>query len=150
MRWLNVPETHLFMRKYYLFFLVVVICIDLFCLTQAPIPISDPGMKITGDSLFIRHQILNSSKSEHFEVRIEMTDACSHGIHEKSQSGDIGDEVAGGSRKKSIGGHDYNHACSVIPTYADGYFMAGETSSNNDEVTNYFDEWDCWETILNY
>ena len=89
------PKFH-FLAIFILFFAVFVSS------GQTTIKISKPRLKIENNNLIISYDILNSKPGEKFKIWIEVTDSTGKPIEAQSLSGDVGDDVAGGSDKEII------------------------------------------------
>lgn len=85
----------------------IVLCIALGCMVQiiqaqtdAVVP--TPQLSLQDQGIHIDYDILNSTEEELFTIRIEVTDAQGRLIQAQSLTGDIGENIPGGTRKQII------------------------------------------------
>ncbi|MBA7551479.1 hypothetical protein ES705_44019 [subsurface metagenome] len=64
--------------------------------------IENTNLKVENDKLIINYDIVNSKSKEKFNVWVEITTLSGEKISANSLSGDIGDNINGGTRKKII------------------------------------------------
>jgi hypothetical protein len=91
------------MRKYAivaLFILPVFPLTD--CIAQETLSVSKPLLEIREGNLNISYDIINSKPGERYNISLEITDSKGSIINAQSYSGDIGQDVEGGSNKKII------------------------------------------------
>jgi hypothetical protein len=94
-------ETDLFMGKLLLSLLVILLALPgPLCHSQEPVKVSDPRLEMSGNSIIISYDILNSSPEEKYTVSIEIKDESGKVIRARSLKGDIGEGIPGGSGKK--------------------------------------------------
>lgn len=67
---------------------------------QTTVRLSKPRLELRDNIIDISYDILNSDQTIKFKVWIEVTDSTENKIIPKSISGDIGENVSGGSNKK--------------------------------------------------
>ncbi|MCK4345057.1 MAG: hypothetical protein KAX05_07200 [Bacteroidales bacterium] len=67
---------------------------------QQDIEVTQPRLSFANDSLLIEYDILYSKPSDIFKVWIEVTDATGKNLNTVTLSGDIGDNIKGGTNKK--------------------------------------------------
>jgi len=70
------------------------------CYAQKPVKISKPILELKDNRLDIFYDILNSTQEDKFRVWVEITDSTGNRINAQQLSGDIGENVSGGSNKK--------------------------------------------------
>jgi hypothetical protein len=88
------------MKNYHSFlvFLLVILTGRLFA--QAEVEISTPQLELTKNTISINYEIVNSSRNDLFYIWIEVTDTTGNRIDAKNLSGDIGENIRGGGRKR--------------------------------------------------
>jgi hypothetical protein len=88
------------MKNYHSFlvFLLVILTGRLFA--QKEVQISAPQLELSGNLISISYEILNSSRNDLYTIWIEVTDTAGNSIEAKSLSGDCGENVKGGGKKK--------------------------------------------------
>lgn len=67
---------------------------------QSPITISQPELSLKGDKVQIGYDLMNTSRTERFTVRIEVTTESGRMINPRTLTGDVGPQVNGGNNKK--------------------------------------------------
>ena len=70
--------------------------------SQSQITITRPQLELLNSELIIGYEILNSQLMDVFNVRLEVTDATGNFISAIALSGDIGNEIKGGTNKRII------------------------------------------------
>jgi len=76
------------------------ICSTIELMAQTGVEVSRPELSLKENGISIAYKLLNSSESEKFTIRIEITDSNSRIINAKSLSGDIGQHIPGGLNKE--------------------------------------------------
>lgn len=66
------------------------------------VEVSDPRLELRNNSLHISYDLLNSDPSDEFTVSMQITDETGKEITANTLTGDIGDQVNGGSNKLII------------------------------------------------
>lgn len=69
---------------------------------QTDVKLSKPQLELHANNINIYYDILNSSPTDKFRIRLEISDSTGNAIYAKFISGDIGDNVSGGSDKTII------------------------------------------------
>jgi len=69
-------------------------------MAQSTVEVSRPDLSLKDNGISISYKLLNSSESEEFTIRIEITDSNGRIINAKSLSGDIGENIPGGLNKE--------------------------------------------------
>jgi hypothetical protein len=64
--------------------------------------VTDPRLELRNNNLYISYDILNSKASDLFSVNMRITDVTGGEIEARALSGDIGEEVSGGSNKQIV------------------------------------------------
>ena len=85
--------------KYYVFILLIFPQI-IYC--QRNITITKPRIEIFEENLIINYDILNAKPSDFYKVWIEVTDSDGKKINAISVTGDVGQEIKGGTDKRII------------------------------------------------
>ena len=67
--------------------------------TQSAAMVSDPNLSLHDNVVHIAYDILYSSESEKFSIRVEVSDAKGRFLNARTLSGDIGEHVQGGYNK---------------------------------------------------
>lgn len=67
--------------------------------TQSAAMVSDPNLSLHDNVVHIAYDILYSSESEKFSIRVEVSDAKGRFLNARTLSGDIGEHVLGGYNK---------------------------------------------------
>lgn len=80
-------------------FSLVIVLAGSVCNAQTKVEISKPRLVLEEDQINIHYDILNSSRTDIFRIWIEITDSTGNYIPALSLSGDIGENVKGGSDK---------------------------------------------------
>ena len=88
------------MKKIYLLLLLVIFPLILFCQTR--FTVTKPRLELSNENLIIEYNILNTDPSDLFEVWIEVTNASGFMINAQSLSGDVGEDITGGSNKRIL------------------------------------------------
>lgn len=88
------------MRQIYLLLLLTTFPLNLFCQTR--VTVTKPRLKLSNENLIIEYNILNTDPSDLFKVWIEVTNASGFMINAKSLSGDVGEDITGGSNKRIL------------------------------------------------
>jgi len=70
--------------------------------SQTKITVTKPRLEASDENLVIEYDILNVDPSDFFIVWIEVTDAAGNKINAVSLTGDVGEEIKGGSNKRII------------------------------------------------
>lgn len=76
------------------------LCSTLELMAQSTVEVSRPDLSLKENGISISYKLLNSSESEEFTIRIEVTDSNGRIINAKSLSGDIGEKIPGGLNKE--------------------------------------------------
>ncbi len=66
------------------------------CYAQTSAEVSDPRIEMTGNTIHIYYDILNSLPSDRFNISLEVTDEAGQRIQARALAGDIGRGVEGG------------------------------------------------------
>jgi hypothetical protein len=85
--------------------LLPILCLVCFCNTlcgQNAIEVSEPVLSLKNSKVHIEYQLLNTSKSEKFSIRIAITNQRGNSIDARSLSGDLGKGISGGGNKRII------------------------------------------------
>jgi len=69
---------------------------------QYDVEVSEPVLSLKNGKVLIEYQLLNTSKSEKFSIRIDITNQLGKTIDARSLSGDVGKGVSGGGNKRII------------------------------------------------
>lgn len=81
-------------------FVITLLFICIPVIGQTTVKLSKPRLELSDSVINIYYDILNSDQAIKFRVWIEVTDSTENKIIPKSISGDIGEDVTGGSNKK--------------------------------------------------
>jgi hypothetical protein len=81
---------------------IILACICASIHAQTSVSVSEPELSYKNGLVQIDYDLVNSSKSEKFTVRIEVTNARGNPIPARSLSGDLGEDVSGGSNKRIL------------------------------------------------
>ncbi len=73
---------------------------NLFC--QTSVNISKPRLELSDGNLIIEYDILDNEPSDLFNVWIEVTNASGSKINALTLSGDVGEDISGGSNKRIL------------------------------------------------
>jgi len=68
-------------------------------LAQSEVEVTKPYLSLKDNGIQIEYQLLNSSESDKFTIRIEVTDANGRFINANTLSGDVGENIPGGRNK---------------------------------------------------
>lgn len=79
---------------------VTLLCVSHPSIAQSSVGVSAPELSLQNSVVEIVYDILNSSVTDKFTIRIEVTDANGRYIQARTLSGDIGKHVGGGSDRK--------------------------------------------------
>lgn len=91
------------MRKAYSIILFSVILLPAHLLiAQSEFEVAKPDLSLNNHGIQIDYQLLNSSLSDTFIVRIEVTDTHGRFIQAQTLSGDVGENIPGGSDKRIL------------------------------------------------
>jgi len=82
--------------------LILLTCTCRLSQAQSVIEVSRPELSIKDQEILIAYDILNSSESDKFSIRVEIADAKGRFIDARSLSGDVGEHVKGGFNKQVI------------------------------------------------
>jgi hypothetical protein len=82
--------------------ITLLVCMTQIIHAQLPTLVSTPKLSLQNNSVQVLYEILNSSVTEKFTIRIEITTANGELIPAHSLSGDIGSGVEGGPEKEII------------------------------------------------
>lgn len=69
---------------------------------QEPAQISAPDLELKGNNILITYDILNSTRRDLFDIWIEVTDTAGNKIVAESLTGDVGENVKGGSHREIV------------------------------------------------
>ena len=69
-------------------------------LAQSEVEVSKPDLSLKDNGIQITYQLLNSSESDTFTIRIEVTDVNGSYINAQTLSGDVGEDIPGGLNKE--------------------------------------------------
>lgn len=69
-------------------------------LAQSEVEVSKPDISLKDNGIQIVYQLLNSSESDTFTIRIEVTDVNGRYINAQTLSGDVGEDIPGGLNKE--------------------------------------------------
>jgi len=69
---------------------------------QNAVEISEPALSLEKGKVYIEYKLLNTSKSEKFSIRVDITNQHGNSIDARSLSGDLGEGISGGGNKKII------------------------------------------------
>ena len=88
--------------RYQTFYLFIVLSFVVTgpCLSQTNARVSKPELILENDKLIINYDITASQHDDIFRVWVEITDTNNNKINALALSGDIGEQVSGGKRKK--------------------------------------------------
>lgn len=78
---------------------LLLLVLSLNCLAQKSPAFSKPDLRVEDGYLLISYDILESQRAERYHVRIEVTDSNGKYIKPTSVTGDIGENVYGGTNK---------------------------------------------------
>lgn len=81
---------------------IVLACTLINLRAQTGVKVSQPELSLKGGKVQIAFDLLNSSRSEKFTVRVEITGESGNHIPARSLTGDLGEGVPGGNNKKII------------------------------------------------
>ena len=81
---------------------IIILFIQPICNGQSEFMIDNPDISLRGNQIYITYNIQNSSSSQLFTVRLEITDEGGNLLSAKSFSGDIGARIRGGNNKTII------------------------------------------------
>jgi hypothetical protein len=70
------------------------------CAAQTTVEVSDPVIQLVGNTIHITYDILHSTPQDKFNIELAITDENGNAIDAKALSGDIGENVSGGSNKQ--------------------------------------------------
>ena len=91
------------MGKFCLYPLVVVLLmVESVCSAQPVSTITNPVLELKDNQIHIIYDILNSDTTDHYNIRLEITDSAGQVIDAHTFSGDIGEQVNGGNDKRII------------------------------------------------
>ena len=89
------------MKKAYITLLITLCtCSTLELMAQSTVEVSRPDLSLKENGISISYKLINSSESEEFTIRIEVSDSNGRIINAKSLSGDIGENIPGGLNKE--------------------------------------------------
>jgi len=89
-----------FKRSYLICLIFFLYLINAF--SQVNVEVSKPKLTLINDSLIIEYTITGQSSNDEFKVWLEISDTTGTIFSPKNISGDIGDNISGGSPKKII------------------------------------------------
>ena len=69
---------------------------------QTTVEVSDPVLSMKNGKVLIEYVLLNTSRSEKFTIRIEITNQSGNRIPARSLSGDLGEGISGGGNKRIV------------------------------------------------
>ena len=88
------------MRNACLIILISVITIPVYQLNaQSAVIVGKPELSLKDKGIQITYQLLNSSETDKFTIRVEVTDANGRFINANTLSGDVGENIPGGLNK---------------------------------------------------
>ena len=120
------------MGKYTLFLLVSLFFYpDPDCAAQTESRIANPGVELKNNQIYITYNILNSVRSDKFDVRLEVTDSDGRTMEIDALKGDIGENISGGGDKEI----QWDFEADSIYINADIYFQLYSKAITPPEVT---------------
>ncbi len=80
----------------------ILLCPAIDLQAQSTVEVTNPVLSLKGSDVQISFDLLNSSRSDIFTIRIEVTNSEGKAIDARSLSGDIGKSINGGRNKKIL------------------------------------------------
>lgn len=88
------------MKRFINFVILFTLFLSQGVFAQESAEITQPQLELKINTIEISYDILNSSRRDLFDIWVEVTDTAGNLIEAKSLSGDVGEDVKGGSHRK--------------------------------------------------